>query len=42
VNEISDEELDRILGNGSEKAKAIASETLKHVFENTGLVGARR
>ena len=41
VKEISDEELDSILGAGSDKARAIASETLKHVFERTGLVGAK-
>ncbi len=42
VNEISDDELDSILGTGADKARTVASETLKKVFENTGLAGARR
>jgi tryptophanyl-tRNA synthetase len=37
VREISDEELDAILDQGSQKAQEIASVTLKQVFERTGL-----
>src|SRR4029079_6123456 len=37
VREISDEQLDAILGQGREKAQQIASVTLKQVFERTGL-----
>lgn len=42
VNEISDDELNSILSSGADKASTVASETLKKVFENTGLAGARR
>ena len=38
VREIkADEQLDAILDQGSQKAQEIASVTLKHVFERTGL-----
>src|SRR4029079_18698672 len=37
VREITDEQLDHILSNGSEKAREIASVTLAEVFEKTGL-----
>jgi len=37
VREITDEQLDRILDQGREKARQIASVTLKQVFERTGL-----
>src|SRR5262249_17795532 len=37
VREISDEQLDAILGQGSQKAQQIASVTLAQVFERTGL-----
>ena len=37
VKEITDERLDQILGQGSEKARQIASVTLQQVFEKTGL-----
>ena len=40
-HEISDENLDRILKEGAEKAGATANETLQKVYENTGLKGAR-
>ena len=37
VREITDEQLDQILNQGSEKARQIASVTLQQVFEKTGL-----
>jgi tryptophanyl-tRNA synthetase len=40
VRAISDEQLDHILSKGREKAKQIASVTLKEVFERAGLSGA--
>ena len=42
VNEITDEQLDSILNKGRDKAEKIAAVTLNHVFERTGLVGARK
>jgi tryptophanyl-tRNA synthetase len=42
VSGISDAELDDVLAQGREKAKRIASVTLKNVMERMGLVGARR
>ena len=42
VREITDEELDRILDEGREKASAIARATLRHVFERTGLKGVAK
>jgi len=40
VRDIGDEELSRILRDGAEKARAIASETMRQVKERMGLVGA--
>jgi tryptophanyl-tRNA synthetase len=40
VRGISDEELSRVLRDGAEKARAIAAETLSHVKERMGIVGA--
>jgi len=40
VKEFDDEELKSILKNGAEKAKTIARETLKTVYEKMGIVGA--
>lgn len=40
VQAISDEELRVILNHGRERARSIASETLKNVMERVGLVGA--
>ncbi|HEX6185459.1 MAG TPA: tryptophan--tRNA ligase [Pyrinomonadaceae bacterium] len=40
VRGIGDEELSRILRDGADKARAIASETMRQVKERTGLVGA--
>lgn len=42
VREISDEELDRILDEGREKATRIARPTLRKAFENVGLAGAAK
>jgi tryptophanyl-tRNA synthetase len=42
VGEITDEKLDEILNQGREKARKIASATLKDVFEKVGLAGALR
>jgi tryptophanyl-tRNA synthetase len=42
VREISDEELDRILDHGRQKASRIARPTLRQVFERTGLTGTAR
>ena len=42
VSGISDAELDDVLAQGRDKAKRIASVTLKNVMERMGLVGARR
>jgi tryptophanyl-tRNA synthetase len=42
VREITDEELDRILDAGREKASGIARATLQQVFERTGLTGVAR
>src|ERR1700750_2161290 len=40
VRGISDEELHRILSDGADKARTIAAETLWHVKERMGIVGA--
>ncbi|HEX8189813.1 MAG TPA: tryptophan--tRNA ligase [Pyrinomonadaceae bacterium] len=40
VGSISDEELSRILRDGADKARAIASETMRRVKERMGIVGA--
>jgi hypothetical protein len=37
VREITDGQLDQILGQGREKAKQIASVTLEQVFQKTGI-----
>ncbi|HKV37254.1 MAG TPA: tryptophan--tRNA ligase [Pyrinomonadaceae bacterium] len=42
VREITDAQLDEILAQGREKASAIASATLREVYERTGLTGAPR
>ena len=42
VREISDEELDRILDEGREKATRIARPTLRQAFENIGLAGSAK
>jgi tryptophanyl-tRNA synthetase len=42
VREISDEELNKILDVGREKATRIARPTLRKAFENVGLAGAAR
>jgi len=42
VSEYTDDVLDRILGQGREKAHGIAGETLRNVFEKTGLSGPAR
>src|ERR1044072_5067866 len=42
VREISDEELDRILDEGREKATRIARPTLRKAFEHVGLAGAAK
>jgi tryptophanyl-tRNA synthetase len=42
VREISDEELDRILDEGREKATRIARPTLRKTFENVGLAGSAK
>jgi tryptophanyl-tRNA synthetase len=42
VREISDEELDRILEQGREKASRIARATLQQVFDRTGLKGSHK
>ena len=42
VHEITDEQLDDILAQGREKASRIASDTLREVYERTGLTGAPR
>lgn len=42
VHGISDAELNRILGQGSERAQGIASDTLKNAMERLGLKGARK
>ncbi len=41
VKEFDDAQLETILKSGAEKARIIASETLKVVYERTGIVGAR-
>jgi tryptophanyl-tRNA synthetase len=41
VRDIGDEQLDSILDQGREKAQSIASETLKEVFQRTGLRGSK-
>ena len=41
VKEFDDAQLERILKDGAEKARSIARETLKHVYEKMGIVGAR-
>jgi tryptophanyl-tRNA synthetase len=40
IREITDEELDEILGRGREKASGIARATLQQVFDRTGIVGS--
>ena len=40
VKNYTDEELKNILKTGAEKAKTIAAETLKAVYEKMGIVGA--
>jgi tryptophanyl-tRNA synthetase len=40
VRGISDEELHRILSEGAEKARAVASETMRRVRERVGITGA--
>ncbi len=40
-SEITDEELNKILKDGAEKARSVARETLKDVYEKMGIVGAR-
>jgi tryptophanyl-tRNA synthetase len=40
VRGIGDEELSRILRDGADKARAIAAETMRHVKERMGIVGA--
>jgi tryptophanyl-tRNA synthetase len=40
VRDYSDEELKRILKSGAEKARLVARETLKDVYEKMGIVGA--
>jgi tryptophanyl-tRNA synthetase len=40
VRAIGDEELSRILRDGADKARAIAAETMRHVKERMGIVGA--
>lgn len=40
VRGISDEELQRILSDGAEKARVIAAETMRQVRERAGIVGA--
>jgi tryptophanyl-tRNA synthetase len=42
VREISDQELDRILDAGREKATRIARPTLRKAFENIGLAGSAK
>ena len=42
VSSISDDELNRVLGQGSERASSIASKTLADVMGRMGLVGAGR
>jgi tryptophanyl-tRNA synthetase len=42
VREISDEELDRVLDEGREKASRIARATLQQVFERSGLTGVAK
>ncbi len=41
VKQIDDAELERILRSGAEKARSIARETLKTVYERMGIVGAK-
>jgi tryptophanyl-tRNA synthetase len=41
VKQIDDGELEKILKTGAEKARSIARETLKTVYERMGIVGAR-
>ncbi len=41
VKEFDDEQLVKILKNGAERARLIARETLKTVYERMGIVGAR-
>jgi tryptophanyl-tRNA synthetase len=42
IKEFDDAELERILKEGAEKARAIARKTLAEVYEKTGIVGAAR
>jgi tryptophanyl-tRNA synthetase len=41
VKQFDDAELKKILNDGAEKARVIARETLKTVYEKTGIVGAK-
>ena len=40
VSAITDEELNRVLGDGRDRARSIAGETLRRVYERLGIVGA--
>ncbi|HEY0427805.1 MAG TPA: tryptophan--tRNA ligase, partial [Pyrinomonadaceae bacterium] len=42
IKYFDDHELEKILSGGAEKARVIARETLKTVYEKTGIVGATR
>jgi len=42
VREITDDQLDQILSKGREKAEGIAALTLKQVYSNLGIAGARK
>ncbi len=42
IREYDDAELGKILAEGAEKARVIAAETLRTVYEKTGIVGFRR
>jgi len=42
VREITDDQLDQILSKGREKAEGIAALTLKQVYSNLGISGARK
>ncbi|PYS74526.1 MAG: tryptophan--tRNA ligase [Acidobacteria bacterium] len=42
VREITDDQLDQILSKGREKAAGIAASTLKQVYNNLGISGARQ
>jgi hypothetical protein len=40
VRGISDEELNRVLSDGRDRARSIAGETMRKVYERMGIVGA--